>query len=161
MNAPPPGGPQGPPTYGPPTPVITTPTAAADKPKSDDDGGFDWGANRPRRYVEEHEEIVGYGPDEKIARERSRRPGPFPPKEVCRGGGQVLFRLLRWPDSTLEEDSMFLLGESYFFDDQYGKSQDAYDTLLKGTPTRAIDTVMGGFAIVRYWNSWKPIRTGR
>ncbi len=49
----------------------------------------------------------------------------------------------RWPDSTLEEDALFLEGECYFFDDQYGKAQDAYDALLKAHGnTRYLDTVM-------------------
>ena len=59
----------------------------------------------------------------------------------------------RWPDSTLEEDALFLEGECYFFDDQYGKAQDAYDNLLKKHGnTRYLDTVMWRlFAIGRYW----------
>ena len=59
----------------------------------------------------------------------------------------------RWPDSSLEEDAMYFLGESYYFDEQYGKVQDAYDELLKKhANTRYLDTVMWRlFAIGLYW----------
>ncbi|MFV2065684.1 MAG: tol-pal system YbgF family protein [Pirellulales bacterium] len=47
------------------------------------------------------------------------------------------------PDMPIEEDAMFMLGESYFFADQYPKAVDAYDTLLKKYPgTRRLDDVV-------------------
>jgi outer membrane protein assembly factor BamD (BamD/ComL family) len=160
MNAPPPGGPQGPPTYGPPTPVITTPTAAADKPKSDDDGGFDWGDLAPDVMWKNMKKSMGYGPDEKIAREQFQQAEAlFHEKKYVEAADKFYIASWRWPDSTLEEDSMFLMGESYFFADQYGKSQDAYDMLLKAHGnTRYLDTVMSRmFAIGRYWEQLEAI----
>ncbi len=37
----------------------------------------------------------------------------------------------RGPHSPIEQDAMFMLAESYFFDDRYIKARDAYDALVK------------------------------
>ena len=59
----------------------------------------------------------------------------------------------RWPDTPLEEDALFLQGESEFFSDQYSKAHDTYGGLLKKyINTRYLDTVAAReFAIGRYW----------
>ena len=59
----------------------------------------------------------------------------------------------RWPESTLEEDALFWLGESYFYADKYPDAQDAYDTLLKKySYTKYLDkTVARLFKIGQYW----------
>ena len=59
----------------------------------------------------------------------------------------------RWPDSPLEEDALFLQGESEFFADLYAKAHDTYGGLLKKySNTRHLDTVAAReFAIGRYW----------
>jgi outer membrane protein assembly factor BamD (BamD/ComL family) len=67
-----------------------------------------------------------------------------------------------WPDSTIEEDALFLLGECQFFTDQYPKANDTYANLLtKYQNTRHLDKVMNRqFAIARYWQELdraKPI----
>jgi len=53
----------------------------------------------------------------------------------------------------LEEDALFLLGESYFFADRYSKAHDTYGQLLKKFDnSRYLDTaVKRQFAIARYW----------
>jgi outer membrane protein assembly factor BamD (BamD/ComL family) len=59
----------------------------------------------------------------------------------------------RWPDSIIEEDALFMLGECYFFTDQYPKADDTFTNLLKKYQnTRHLDKVMHRqFAIGRYW----------
>jgi TolA-binding protein len=59
----------------------------------------------------------------------------------------------RWPESPLEEDSLFMLGESHFFSDRYPKAVDAYGRLVKQYQyTRHLDvTSKRLFAIGRYW----------
>ena len=59
----------------------------------------------------------------------------------------------QWPKSAVEEDSLFMMGESYFFADRYPKASHAYDQLLKEYPnTRHLDIVDGRrFALARYW----------
>jgi TolA-binding protein len=46
----------------------------------------------------------------------------------------------RWPDSALEQDALFLAGESYFFADHYPKANESYELLLKKFPTRSTRT---------------------
>ncbi len=59
----------------------------------------------------------------------------------------------RWPDSAMEEDSMFLQAESYFFADRYSKADDEYGELLKKYPnTRYLNkSTARQFSIARYW----------
>ncbi len=65
-----------------------------------------------------------------------------------------------WPDSPLEEDALFYLGESYYFLDRYAKANEAYDGLLKKYEfTRYLDTaVRRQFAIGRYWEQVEAAR---
>jgi outer membrane protein assembly factor BamD (BamD/ComL family) len=58
-----------------------------------------------------------------------------------------------WPDSSLEEDALFMQAESLFFSDQYPKAHDTYDRLLKKYEnSRYLDTaVHRQFAIGKYW----------
>jgi len=60
------------------------------------------------------------------------------------------------PDSQIEQDAMFMLGESYFFADHYPQAVDAYDALLKKYPgTRRLDdVVVREFSIALYWQKY-------
>ncbi len=60
---------------------------------------------------------------------------------------------MRWPESTLEEDALFMLGESYFFSDQYYRSSENFSKLMKQYEnSRHLDrVVVREFAIARYW----------
>ena len=100
------------------------------------------------------EKSIGRGPDEKIARQAMDEGNAlFRAKKYAEALEKFYIASWRWPDSPLEEDAMFLMAESYFFDDQYGKAQDEYDLLLKAnTNTRYLDTIVWRlFAIGRYW----------
>ncbi|WP_164102391.1 tetratricopeptide repeat protein [Candidatus Laterigemmans baculatus] len=57
------------------------------------------------------------------------------------------------PDSALEQDALFLAGESYFFSDQLTKAEDAFVQLQKQHPrNRHSDRVASRlFAIAQYW----------
>jgi outer membrane protein assembly factor BamD (BamD/ComL family) len=59
----------------------------------------------------------------------------------------------RWPESTVEEDSLFFEGESYFFADAYVESNRAYEKLIAlYSGTRYLDKAeQHRFAIARYW----------
>ena len=74
-------------------------------------------------------------------------------------------RSTRGPHSPIEQDAMFMLAESYFFDDRYIKARDAYDALVKEHPnTRYLDTVIDReWNIARYWEEHdaSDIPTGR
>lgn len=67
----------------------------------------------------------------------------------------------RAPKSRLQEDAMFMAGESWFFADRYPAAFAAYERLLKTYDyTRHLDTVVHRqFSIGRYWeqlNSVEP-----
>ena len=59
----------------------------------------------------------------------------------------------RWPDSALEEEALYLAGESRFFADRYPEAEDSFERLLKTHPrTQYLDLVQARrFAIARYW----------
>lgn len=59
----------------------------------------------------------------------------------------------RWPDSIIEEDALFMLGECYFFRDRYPKASDTYAKLLKKySNSRHLEKVVARqFATARYW----------
>jgi outer membrane protein assembly factor BamD (BamD/ComL family) len=57
------------------------------------------------------------------------------------------------PDSVMEEDSMFMVGECYFFDDKYSNAAGAYHRLLaKYNNSRHLDRVVARLYLVgEYW----------
>lgn len=59
----------------------------------------------------------------------------------------------RWPDSLLEEDALYMLGESYFFADRYNKACGSYERLLKKYEnSRHLDrALVRMFSLGRYW----------
>lgn len=58
-----------------------------------------------------------------------------------------------WPDSSLEEDAMFMTAECEFFLDEYPDASDHYANLLKKYEnSRHLDVVVSRqFSIARYW----------
>lgn len=129
-------------------------TASAAEGESEEESGFDWSDLAPEKVYENIKKATGLGPDEGLAR-RSLDEGwtLFQQKEYSEAAGKFKSAAGRWPDSVLEEDALFLLGESYFFADRYAKAQDAYDNLLKKYDnSRYLDTVDKRlFTIGRYW----------
>jgi outer membrane protein assembly factor BamD (BamD/ComL family) len=59
----------------------------------------------------------------------------------------------RWPDSTIEEDSLFMLGECQFFANEYFPANKTYEQLIELYPaTRYMDKVQSHrFAIAKFW----------
>jgi outer membrane protein assembly factor BamD (BamD/ComL family) len=59
----------------------------------------------------------------------------------------------RFPDSALEEDALFMAGESYFFADHLPDANEMYELLLKQHPnSRHLDRVEARrFSIARFW----------
>jgi TolA-binding protein len=135
-----------------PDPIVAGPVPA-DKAKSDDDG-FDISKLAPEHVWASMRTAAGYGPDEKIARAAFQDGlDLMHQKKFDEAAAKFYTASWRWPDSALEEDSLFLLGECYFFADRYAKAYDAYANLLKKREnTRYLDTVMWrAFDIGRYW----------
>jgi outer membrane protein assembly factor BamD (BamD/ComL family) len=98
---------------------------------------------------------IGRGPNELLAKNKYEegdalfRQGKYKEAAKC-----FKIAAARWPDSTLEEDSLYMLAESYFFDDRYPKASDTYAALIKKYENTSylINIVPRQFAIARYWD---------
>lgn len=132
--------------YPPPAPESPPPTKKTSSFEPDD--------LAPENIFKSLKNTVGLGPDEKIARKAFQEGEQlFAAKKYREAAEKFKTAAARWPDSLLEEDAMFMLGESYFFSDQYAKAHDTYGELLKKYDnSRYLDTVVKReFAIGRYW----------
>lgn len=130
------------------------PSAEEDLPPKDEKKGFEWSDLAPENVWKDAKKVAGFGPDQKIAQTAFQEGlALFRDKKYAEAAPKFKTASWRWPDSMLEEDSMFLLGESYFFSDQYAKAHDAYGELLKKHDnSRYLDTVVRReFALGRYW----------
>ena len=97
---------------------------------------------------------VGMGPDQKIA-EESYAAGEelFRREEYAQAAKEFERAADRWPDSKIEQDALFFLGESQFFDEQYPEAVNTYGKLLeKNFNTPHLNKVIQRqFEIARYW----------
>jgi len=121
--------------------------------KKEDDGGFD-----PTAWVTDAYNSVkswaGYGPNEEVARSAFEEGKElFRQRRYEEAAKKFEVAADRWPESALEEDSLFMLGESYFFADRYPNAHEAYEKLLKKYEfSRHVDRAAAReFAIGRYW----------
>jgi TolA-binding protein len=116
--------------------------------------GFDLSDLAPENIYKNVKKSAGYGPSEKVARD-SMQEGKtlYAEKKYKEAAAKFATAADRWPDSPLEEDALFMQGESEFFSDQYAKAHDTYGGLLKKNPnSRYLDTVAAReFAIGQYW----------
>ena len=160
--------PVGPLVPGPSSPAGPPPTIPAELPpppagaisvssiklKEDEKKGFELSDLAPENVWDNLKKATGYGPDEKIAR-TAMKDGQalFREKKYKEAGAKFATAAGRWPHTPLEEDALFLEGESEFFSDQYSKAHDTMGGLLKEYPnTRHLDTVIARqFALGRYW----------
>ncbi len=133
---------------------VYPPPASDAPPPPRQDKTFDPENLAPENIFKSLKNTVGLGPDEKIARQAFQEGEQlFAAKKFREAAEKFKTAAARWPDSLLEEDAMFLLGECYFFSDQYAKAHDTYGELLKKYDnSRYLDTVVKReFAIGRYW----------
>jgi len=99
-------------------------------------------------------EMAGYGPSEEVARALYAEGEALYAQQRYRdAAARFKSAAARWPDSPLEEDALFMAGESFFFSDRYPKANDFYERLLdKYDYSRHVDKVsVRLFAIGRYW----------
>jgi len=63
---------------------------------------------------------------------------------------------LRWPDSALEQDAIFMAGESFFFADYYFKANHQYERVVEAYPSgKHLDTIEARkFLIAQYWEEY-------
>jgi outer membrane protein assembly factor BamD (BamD/ComL family) len=150
-----PGGPAGPPPgYARPAPSEPIVVAPVSGKKADDDDEWDISHLAPDYTWKKMKQAIGWGPDEKLATAAYERgQALFRDKKYDEAAAEFYTATWRWPESTMEEDAMFLMAESYFFSDHYGKAQDSYTNLLKEhSNTRYLDTIVARlFAIGTFW----------
>ena len=86
-------------------------------------------------------------------RQESNPTGDGHIKDFIEAAKQYRLAASRWPESTVEEDSLFYEGQSFFFADQYVEANRAYEKLIAlYSGTRYLDKAeQHRFAIARYW----------
>jgi CBS domain containing-hemolysin-like protein/outer membrane protein assembly factor BamD (BamD/ComL family) len=102
-------------------------------------------------------ESVGLGPDENEARAAfAEGEDLFRREKYNQAAKRFKAAAARWPDSSLEQDAMYQLAESYFFAKKYPDCIDAYDALLAKYPNSPhLDkTITRQFAIARFWEQY-------
>lgn len=123
----------------------------------------------PDRLPRTIKNLAGYGPEKQVAqtaldkgREQYaaavalRRDNPQSEeaaKAFLAPIDQLKIAADRWPDSSIEEDALYLLGECCFFADYYDDANDYFEKLVEIYPsTRYLDRVQSyRFNIARYW----------
>lgn len=108
--------------------------------------------------------LTGQGPNRQLAQELYREGEALYRDAASMEGGRRkdLFAAAaakfeeasqRWPNSALEQDALFMTGESYFFCDEYPEANTFYERLIKSYPNnRHLDSVeLRRFSIAKYW----------
>ena len=119
-----------------------------------EDSGFQLEDLAPSNLYKGFKNAVGLGPNEQIARTAYQEGEElYDQKKYGDAAEKFATAASRWPDSVLEEDALFMQGESYFFADQYSKASDTFQKLLKKHPfSRHLDKAVARlFDIGRYW----------
>jgi outer membrane protein assembly factor BamD (BamD/ComL family) len=118
----------------------------------------------PARAWEQARAAVGLGPDENQAtelfhmaqrqyQEAGQLPGAERRQAYLKAAALFAKAARHWPNSALEEDSLFYQGESYFFADRYPRCEEVLGNLIQRYPnSRHIDRADARrFALAKYW----------
>ena len=118
----------------------------------------------PSKLPDTFKRITGNTPDREIARSHFQEAETIYQQAVGLEGkdrrgkfveAAALYKkaAARWPDSALQEDALFKVGECQFFADRYAESEDVFAELIEKYPnSRYLDVVDARrFAIARYW----------
>lgn len=121
-------------------------------------------------------ELIGQGPNRAIARDKyeqgtaaynaaSELEGDARAQKFAEAAQHFVTAADRWPDSSLEQDALFMAGDCYYFADHYVEANRQYEQLIKKYPnSRHLDVVESRrFIIARYWldmNDKNPYLTG-
>ncbi len=134
--------------------AVKAAVAEAEEVEKADDTPFTLADLAPTKVYANLKEMAGYGPDETVARTLYEEgTALFGEARYADAAGKFKSAAKRWPDSSLEEDALFMQGESYFFADKYPEAKEAYEALLKKYDyTRHLDKVTRRlFLVGRYW----------
>ena len=122
--------------------------------EEDEDAGLKLSDFYPDNWGATFLEITGNGPNDGVARALYQEGDElFRQASYEEAAGRFERAAKRAPESPLQEDCLFMLGESQFFSDKYPDANDTYAELLKEYEyTRHLDKVVARqFAIGRYW----------
>jgi outer membrane protein assembly factor BamD (BamD/ComL family) len=112
----------------------------------------------PKVQYDNLKTAVGLGPNEEAAREAYQRGlSAFQARDYGAAAGAFAEAADRGRFAQFQQDAMFMLAESYYFDDRYIKARDAYDALVKKHPnTRYLDTLIEReWSIAQYWEKYE------
>lgn len=131
---------------------------------------------KPANLRRSFNKAIGKGPDRAVARnayelgvaaynEATEMEGAARQQKFVEAAQHFVQAADRWPDSSLEQDALFMAGESYYFADYYVEANRQYELLIKRyANTRHLDVVEGRrFIIARFWlkaNDESPYLTG-
>ena len=143
-----------------------TPTSTADI--AEDETSF-WDSMSPLNWsknaTKSYKKLTGQEPKPDLARELYTQAEEKYRQAVANESPEQRNKLLleaaekyaeaakRWPDSALEQDGLYMAGESYFFADSYVKANGMYEKLIKQYPgTKHMDTIDARrYTIAQYW----------
>jgi outer membrane protein assembly factor BamD (BamD/ComL family) len=128
--------------------------AAAARPDPNFDVEAESFAERSKRLTNRWKKLWGKGPNETIAKQAfADGDALFRQAKYAEAADKFKIAYDRGPDLPQEEDALFKCAESYFFSDQYSKSNDYYGILVKKyTNTGYLDQIVARrFAIAHYW----------
>ncbi len=125
-----------------------------DESAPEEEPGFELSDLAPSAIRRNIKEMTGNGPNEDVARQLLREGEElFRQENYAEAAEKFGDAADRWPDSSLEEDALFLLGESYYFMNEYPDAEETFETLMeKHGHSRYVDTIAKRmYAIGRYW----------
>jgi len=108
----------------------------------------------PKKIGAKFKQLTGRGPDEDVARHNYNE-ADLAFREKRYEDALKCYKIAadRWPDSSLQEDALFMAAECYFQLNRYPKASDTYTKLVKKYEnSRYLDLIVKRrFAIGRYW----------
>jgi outer membrane protein assembly factor BamD (BamD/ComL family) len=112
----------------------------------------------------EFKKLMGRGPDRNIARQKydegaklyeaaGQLEGYARQQKFVEAAKLFVEAADRWPDTSLEQDALFMAGDAYFFADHYVEANRQYELLVKKHPnSRHLEVVEARrFIIAKYW----------
>jgi TolA-binding protein len=115
----------------------------------------------PKEAYSKVKVAVGLGPNEQVAHDAFERGEElFGKKRYDAAAEEYAKAADRATDSSLKQDAMFMLGESYYFANRYMKARDSYNALVAKYPsTHFMDKLIGReWSIAQYWEHYETYK---
>ncbi len=109
-----------------------------------------------KEQIDRQHAIDLYQEGDKVFRAASALPPEESKREFARAAKLFKRSADALPNSALEQDALFMAGESFFFADQLTRAEDAYVKLQKAHPRNRHSGRIGVrlFSIADYWIAW-------